>query len=565
MTYRPQRRSGFLPIEPGAVFGKYEILKRLAVGGMAEIFLARVSGVAGFEKIVVLKRVLSNVADDSQFVQMFMDEARLAATLQHPNIADVYDVGEADGSPFMAMEFVHGQDSRSLRLVTRDRNEKIPLAIALAIVHGTASALDYAHERRGADGLPLHLVHRDVSASNIMISYDGAVKLLDFGIARAASHQAKTVTGTLKGKVPYMSPEQCRGQPLDRRSDLFSLGIVMFELTVGRRPFRGDNDFDVMEQIVHGRAPAPSSIVSGYPPELAAIVMKLLAFEPDGRYATAEAMLHDLDAFLAKHRLWVSAKSIGKYMRHLFSDKIAAWERAESDGVTLGEHVANTGVTPPSARSDELLTPPSTVAALPPLSPLSQEYAAVQRLEYSEGMDRITDIVAAHTPLPELRSRRRRAFGIFAGLVLGGAAGIGGYTLWERYAPTATASAAQEPAPPLVAPAPPQQPAPAPAPARAPAAAAVPAPPPAPAPAPAARPTVPEPVQPTVAEPTPPAPPPQRTVARTPAKPKPTPKPKAQQAKPAPPPPPPPKPPEPPPKPKEQTWDPNSPFLPPSN
>jgi serine/threonine protein kinase len=550
----PVRRSGIMPIEAGATFGKYEIMRRLALGGMAEIFLARVTGPGGFEKIVVLKRVLSNIADDDKFVEMFLDEARLAATLQHPNIADVYDVGEAEGSPFMAMEFVYGQDSRALRMTTRERREKIPLAVSLAIIHGVASALDYAHARRGADGKPLQLVHRDVSASNIMISYDGAVKLLDFGIARATSHQTKTVTGTLKGKVPYMSPEQCRGQPLDRRSDLFSLGIVMFELTVGRRPFRGDNDFDVMDKIVHGRAPAPSTIVDNYPADLEAIVMKLLEHDPALRYQTAEGMLHDLDAFLAKHRLWISSKSIGKYMRHLFSAKIAAWERAESDGVTLGEHLTSTGVTPPSQPSAELVTPTSAIAALP-ASPMSQEFAAVQSLEYSAGVQRISDIVKVHAPLPEAPSSPGHTLGILVGIVLGSAAIVGGYLFWRDYAPTTTASAAQ-PAP-VIEPAAAPPPAPPPPPA-APKAAAKSAPVVTPIEsAPKQKPAAPAPPKPAVKQvappPAPPAPP-KRVKATRPPPPPPPP----QQQQPAPP-----KPAEPPPKPKEPTWDPNSPFLPP--
>ncbi len=372
---------------PGSTLGKYEILRKLATGGMAEIYLARARGVAGFEKTVVLKRILPHVAEDEGFVQMFLDEARLAATLQHPNIADVYDVGETNGTPFFTMEYVHGQDARSIRAATRKRGEQVPIAMALAIVHGTASALDYAHERTGPDGKPLELVHRDVSASNIIVSYDGAIKLLDFGIARAASHQHKTQIGALKGKTPYMSPEQCRAQRIDRRSDLFSLGTVMFELTVGHRPFRGENDFAVMEQIVHGEAPRPSALVPGYPLELEAIVMKLLARDVAARYQTAEELLHELEQLISKHGLWVSSRPLGKYMRLLFAERIAAWERAASEGVTLSEHVAET-ITSESQRS-EPFTPHSggpqangpqasgPQASGPRLLRLSQEFPAV--------------------------------------------------------------------------------------------------------------------------------------------------------------------------------------------
>jgi serine/threonine protein kinase len=370
----PQRNS--VPNDellPGSTLGKYEILRKLATGGMAEIYLARSRGVAGFEKTVVLKRILPHVAEDEAFVQMFLDEARLAATLQHTNIADVYDVGEVEGTPFFTMEYVHGQDVRAIRAATRKRDEQVPIAMALAIIHGTAAALDYAHARTGADGRPLELVHRDVSSSNIIVSYDGAIKLLDFGIARAASHQHKTQIGTLKGKTPYMSPEQCRAQRLDRRSDLFSLGTVMFELTVGRRPFRGENDFAVMEQIVHGEAPLPSSLVPGYPADLEAIVMRLLARDLGARYQTAEEVLHELERFISQHGLWVSARPLGKYMRLLFADRIEAWERAANEGVTLSEHVAET-ITSESQRA-ELITPQSGYP--PRLLRLSQEIPAV--------------------------------------------------------------------------------------------------------------------------------------------------------------------------------------------
>ncbi|HEY5944253.1 MAG TPA: serine/threonine-protein kinase [Kofleriaceae bacterium] len=369
------RKPGIYELPRGSVVGKYEIMRRLAIGGMAEIYLARVTGAAGFEKLVVLKRILPSVAEDPAFVQMFLDEARLAATLRHPNIADVYDVGEDNGTYFFTMEYVYGQDARSIRHEAKKANERIPLTVALAIVHGIASALDHAHEKLGADGKPLHLVHRDVSASNIIVSYDGAVKLLDFGIARAASSTHKTQTGTLKGKVPYMSPEQCKNLPLDRRSDLFSLGTCLYEITVGRRPFRGDSDFEVMDQIVHKGATKPSELVEGYPPELEAIVMKLLERAPTMRYPTGEDLLHDLDEFIAKHGLWLSPRAIGKYMRTTFAEKIQAWEQAEQEGVPFAQHVAHT-ITSQSQRS-ELLTPPSSIDGVGPRT-TSEEMAAIQ-------------------------------------------------------------------------------------------------------------------------------------------------------------------------------------------
>ena len=537
----------------GSTLGKYEILRKLATGGMAEIYLARARGVAGFEKTVVLKRILPHVATDDAVVQMFLDEARLAATLQHPNIADVYDVGEVDGNPFFTMEYVHGQDVRAIRTATRKRNEPTPLAISLAIIHGTAAALDYAHERRSADGRPLELVHRDVSASNIIVSYDGAIKLLDFGIARAASHQHKTQVGTLKGKTPYMSPEQCRAQRIDRRSDLFSLGVVMFELTVGRRPFRGESDFAIMEQIVHGVAPPPGSIVNGYPDQLEAIVMRMLAHRADERYQTAEELIHDLEPFIAQHGLWVSSKQLGKYMRLLFADRIEAWERAAHRGVTLSEHVAET-ITSESERI-ELVTPPS---AFPGLPRLSQEFPAVAipTAQLAAVMPPLAELLPDEPPesdtsiseVPKLRSwRGGRALAVLAVLAVLAGAVAGGIYAWPRRSsgepgaasPAASPAVAAEPPP---APAPP---APAPRPAVAPPAVAA-EPPPAPA---TGEPATGEPETGDRTVQQPPA------AARSPGAAKRVPPPRL----PSKPPQPPKKPDQPP---KDPAWDPNSPYLP---
>ena len=348
-------------IPKGTSLGKYEILRKLATGGMAEIYLARVRGTAGFEKLVVLKRILPSVAEDPTIVRMFLDEARLAATLQHPNIADVYDVGEHAGIYFFTMEFIHGVDARAVRHQARARKELVPLGVSMSIIHGTASALDYAHDKVGPNG-PLGLVHRDVSSSNILVSYDGAVKLVDFGIARATAQQQHTRTGTLKGKIPYMSPEQCRGHALDRRSDLWSLGVVMFELTVGKRPFGGTNDFEMMTAIVNSDPPRPSSLVAGYPPAMEAIVLRLLSRDPAQRYQTADELIDALEAIIAMQGLVVSAKPVARYMRAAFADKIAAWESAAVQGQTLATHVAET-ITGDSRRVD-LLTPPSAVSRI---------------------------------------------------------------------------------------------------------------------------------------------------------------------------------------------------------
>ncbi|HEX5058254.1 MAG TPA: serine/threonine-protein kinase [Kofleriaceae bacterium] len=304
----------------GDRLGKYEIIRELATGGMATIYLARVSGTAGFEKLVVLKCILPSLARDRSFVNMFLDEARLAATLRHSNIADVFDVGVEDNTFFFAMEYIHGQNARTVRIEAKQRQMPIPLEVSLAIVVGTASALGYAHDRTSADG-PLHLVHRDVSPSNVIVSYEGAVKLVDFGIARANLRRgAKTRTGFKRGKAPYMSPEQCRGEAIDNRSDLFSLGTMLYELTVGQRPFLGNSDFEVMESIVVNDPAPPSILVRGYPARLEKIVMRLLARSPGARYQRANLVVDELESFIAERSMLTSSYVVAKYLGELFSE-----------------------------------------------------------------------------------------------------------------------------------------------------------------------------------------------------------------------------------------------------
>ena len=423
---KPQaRQSEIFDLPSGTMLGgKYELLRKLATGGMAEIYLARTRGTAGFEKLVVVKRILPNVAGDPSFVRMFLDEARLAATLRHPNIADVYEVGEDDGAPFFAMEFIHGQDMRAIRTSARSQKEVVPLGVALAVVHGIASALDYAHDIAGPDGTPLNLVHRDVSASNILVSYEGAIKLIDFGIARAQGVTHQTVVGTLKGKIPYMSPEQCRGQYLDRRSDLFSLGVCMYEITVGQRPFTGENDFMIMDKIVHHGAQAPSEVIKGYPPELERMVMRLLARKPEDRYQTAEDFLHDLDPYIAQHRLYLSSKAMSRFMRAQFADKLLGIEEeASPDAVT--RHILSTLTAESQNSHSQLMTPPSS---FPAVMPASQEMAAMGLPPASEPFVRpsISEVIEAPV-YPRLRPSGGRWVIALLALCAIGAGGYFGY------------------------------------------------------------------------------------------------------------------------------------------
>src|SRR5262245_26827807 len=216
---------------------------------MAEVFRAKATGVEGFEKLVAIKRILPNIAEDDEFITMFIDEAKIAVQLTHANIAQIYDLGKIDDSYFIALEFVWGKDLRTIFERARKRGEILPIALSCYVISRICEGLDYAHRKRDAQGDDLQIVHRDVSPQNLLVSYEGEVKIIDFGIAKAANKASKTQAGILKGKFGYMSPEQVRGLPLDRRSDIFSVGIVLYELLTGERLFLGESDFSTLEKV----------------------------------------------------------------------------------------------------------------------------------------------------------------------------------------------------------------------------------------------------------------------------------------------------------------------------
>ena len=320
-------------------FGKYTLIRKLAVGGMAELFLALQRSMAGFEKLIVVKRVLPHLAQDEQFIEMLLSEARIAATLNHPNVAHIYDVGMQDDQYYIAMEHIHGEDLRSIVRQMRHMGlSSFPVEHALAIVLGCCAGLAYAHEMRDLDGEPLNIVHRDVSPQNILVTFSGDVKLVDFGIAKAGrSAREQTQSGKLKGKVPYMSPEQARGAPLDGRSDIFSLGIILFELCTGRRLFKGRNEFDTMRMIVDADYPWPRTINPGLPEQVEQIIVRALAKECDQRYQTAREMQADLEGLIRDLRLAVSPLSLGAWMRELFADKLSQQKSMLQEGRALAD------------------------------------------------------------------------------------------------------------------------------------------------------------------------------------------------------------------------------------
>jgi len=338
-------------------FGKYTLIRKLASGGMAELFLAIQRSVAGFEKLIVIKRILPQMNQDRGFIDMLLHEARVAATLSHPNIVQIFDVGEVDGVYYIAMEHVHGEDIRSVvRQMKKKGVREFPMEHALSILLGMCAGLAYAHERSELDGTPLNIVHRDISPQNVVVTFSGDVKIVDFGIAKSDRASEHTEAGKLKGKVPYMSPEQARGQDVDSRSDIFSAGVMLFELTTGKRLFKGPSEFETLKMICESDYPLPSKVRPGYPEELEKIVMKALAKERVERYQTAREMQGALEEFIRTERIAASHIALNHFMQNLFEEKLASQKEALLQGKQLADiiEMQHISTRPPPESTNEL-------------------------------------------------------------------------------------------------------------------------------------------------------------------------------------------------------------------
>jgi serine/threonine-protein kinase len=304
---------------PIARFGRFDILGRLALGGMAEIFLAREQGPGRGARAVVIKRILPHVADDPRFVEMFLHEAELAMGLNHANLCTIYEFGEQDGEYFIAMEWVHGISITQLHKHLFERNRAgIPPSIVARIAGDVADALHYAHNARDAEGKPLKLVHRDVTPDNIMVSFDGKVKLLDFGVAKAASQRLKTDAGMLKGKFAYMSPEQYQGLEVDGRADVFSLGACMYEAVTGLALFHRASEYETMGAIVNEEpAPRVRAAKPNLPSALDNIIARALEKDRDQRYASAGELHLALERMLAQNGSLMRAAEVALFAGEL--------------------------------------------------------------------------------------------------------------------------------------------------------------------------------------------------------------------------------------------------------
>ena len=348
-------------------FGKYLLLERINIGGMAEVFKAKSFGVEGFEKMLAIKRILPNIAEDEEFITMFIDEAKIAVQLNHANIAQIYDLGKIDISYFIALEFINGKDLRTIWDRHKKRGLLMPIPMSVYIMSRACEGLDYAHRKKDAGGRDLNIVHRDVSPQNVLISFEGEVKVIDFGIAKAANKASKTQAGILKGKFGYMSPEQVRGLPLDRRSDIFSAGIILYELLTGERLFVGESDFSTLEKVRNVEILPPSTYNRKIPDALEKIVLRALSKDPDDRYQSSYDMQEELQRFLILNKTNFARKDLANYMKRAFKADIeralarqAAFQKVRpEDAIEEGSASSQTAPGVPPGKPNRPAAPPT--------------------------------------------------------------------------------------------------------------------------------------------------------------------------------------------------------------
>src|SRR6185436_4544067 len=355
------------------IFGKYLLLERVNVGGMAEVFIAKAFGVEGFERILAIKKILPTMAEDEEFITMFIDEARISVQLNHANIVHIHELGKHDEAYFIAMEYVSGRDLRTILERYRRRKELMPTAQAVFVTSKICEGLDYAHRKKDARGQELHIIHRDVSPQNILCSYEGEVKIIDFGIAKAANRSQKTQAGILKGKFGYMSPEQVRGLPIDRRSDVFAVGVILYEMLTGEKLFVGESDFSTLEKVRNAEVPLPTQFNPNIPAGLEKVVMKALTREAEDRYQWASDLQEDLMRFLLAGDAIYSAKHLSTFMKDAFAEDLNREDEKMHRFATIEkpEQVEASGITASADRQPPVQQrgkKPSAGSSLPSLS-----------------------------------------------------------------------------------------------------------------------------------------------------------------------------------------------------
>ncbi len=330
-------------------FGKYQLLQKIALGGMAELYRSKVTRAHGFEKLVAIKKILPHLTDQGNLVKAFIDEAKLAALLQHENIVQIYDFGSIDDEYFIAMEYLFGKDLRTLTRKARKTAVPLGLENTLYIISRICAGLDYSHNLKDLQGRPLNIIHRDINPQNIFLTYEGQVKIIDFGIAKAASHNSTTHEGLIKGKLAYMSPEQATGKTIDHRSDIFSTGIIFYELLAGRRMFEGET-MEIYSQVREARYEPLDKLMPDLPAKLHEIVERALAKDPDLRYQTCGEMLADLEECIFEMSVRPNGRSFANFVKEFFKEELALeetalWEKTQA----YGQDKSDSGSRPPGA------------------------------------------------------------------------------------------------------------------------------------------------------------------------------------------------------------------------
>src|SRR5436190_10823109 len=438
-------------------FGKYLLLERIAVGGMAEVFVAKAFGVEGFERLLAIKRILPTMGEDAEFIRMFVDEARLAVQLAHANIVQVLELGKHDESLYIAMEYISGRDLRQLMERFRKRQQPMPLPQACLIVAEVCEALDHAHRKKDAQGRSLGIVHRDVSPQNVLVSFEGGVKLIDFGIAKAESRLQKTQSGILKGKFSYMSPEQVKGNAVDGRGDIFACGILLWELVCGEKLFTGESDYAVLEKIRAGAVPSPRSRNPQCPQALEKVILRALAPDPARRYPAASQLHDDLMRFTMASGSVFGSRQLAAWLRDELKagfekeqQRMRAWLAATADDAGPAASPRETPaviVTDLTQTPREPLPPPTAESPRRPPPPGPHELPT-QRMEQAE-LDAAEksrfDISGERTAAPRRmratplsRSLREqggsagRRWAVYAGIALALGIGAAAIVLFQR-------------------------------------------------------------------------------------------------------------------------------------
>lgn len=426
--------------------GRYRVLGLLGTGGMAEVFLAKLVGPRGFERPVVIKRILPHLAREQHFRDMFLDEARIVSGIQHQNVVHVQELCQEDGDLFMVMEYLEGESAAGLARRLSAKRKLLSFGLAAHVVGDICNGLHAAHNLKDSAGRIQNLVHRDVSPANIFITYDGGVKVLDFGIAVASNRVSRTEAGQVKGKYAYMSPEQCKGKPLDRRSDVFSLGTVLYEISTCRRLFKRDSDMLTLQAICSEGVVAPSKLVTNYPASLEAVIMKALAKRREDRYQSALDMRRDLlEVSRELNGDKIPEESLARVMHKLFVDRIE-----QKHSLLSRIRAGNDVTTVPAAEVDSSVELPAA--------------------GFSEDLQSSSAVSIHSTSLAVARSRPKAIYGIVAAALVMGVGLFAGGLAWEQHsaaqAAHAAADAAQAPAPPnaptpaepAIPPAPPAEP-----------------------------------------------------------------------------------------------------------